>query len=238
MRLIPIIAERASMLMAIDEAILTAISEGKSPNTLRFYRWNPPAVSIGYFQSAKKVVNLDYLKQNKIDLVRRATGGGAVYHDQELTYSLFIDQNKLNNGDDILMSYEEICSAIITGLKTIGIDAQFSPINDLLTNSKKFSGNAQTRKHNIILQHGTILLDIDIKRMFSVLNVSEEKISDKKIEAISQRVTSLKSEGLENNFDTIMKALVKGFETKLNIKFEEFPLTDYELMLANQLEKT
>ncbi len=229
MRLLPDMQASAATLMATDEAILTAITENKSPPTVRFYQWTPPAVTIGYFQNPQKEVDLEYLKQNKIDLVRRITGGGAVYHDKELTYTLFVPTDQIS--EDILESYKIICGAIVNGLKTIGINAQFSPINDLLINNKKFSGNAQTRKNGIIMQHGTILLEVDKDKMFSVLNITKEKISDKQITELKQRVTSLSAETKIKDFAKVRNALVEGFEQQFNTEFTLGQLTEYEIRL-------
>ncbi|MBS1266070.1 MAG: Lipoate-protein ligase A subunit 1 [Candidatus Woesearchaeota archaeon] len=223
----------AYTLMATDEAILTAITQKKAPATLRFYQWKPQAVSIGYFQSAKKEVNKNYLFENGIYLVRRITGGGAVFHDKELTYTFFIHKDHVS--DNIVESYKIICGAIIKGLKTIGINAKFSPINDLLINNKKFSGNAQTRRDNIIMQHGTILLEVDKNKMFSALNVPIEKISDKKIKELKNRVTSLKEEEKVCSFDKVRAALLKGFE-KFG-KISKANLSKFEIQLKDQLLK-
>jgi len=229
MRLLPDMQASAATLMATDEAILTAITENKSPPTVRFYQWTPPAVTIGYFQNPQKEVDLEYLKQNKIDLVRRITGGGAVYHDKELTYTLFVPTDQIS--EDILESYKIICGAIVNGLKTIGINAQFLPINDLLINNKKFSGNAQTRKNGIIMQHGTILLEVDKDKMFSVLNITKEKISDKQITELKRRVTSLSAETKIKDFAKVRNALVEGFEQQFNTEFTLGQLTEYEIRL-------
>src|SRR5208337_106311 len=88
-------------------------------------------------------------------------------------------------------SYKFICEWIVSGLGTIGINADFVPINDIAVDGRKISGNAQTRKEGVLLQHGTVLYDVDVRKMFSVLNVSAEKISDKMIKSAEERVTSV-----------------------------------------------
>jgi len=236
-RLIELTINDAYMNMAIDEAILTMIQKGKSPNTIRFYRWNPSAVSIGYFQSLIDEVNVEACKQLNVDIVRRITGGGAVYHDYngEITYSVIAYKEKLP--EDILESYHVLCNGIVLGLKKLGLNPAFKPINDIVVNGKKISGNAQTRKLNAILQHGTILIDVDVEKMFKVLKVSDEKIKDKMIKSVKERVTSIKNElGKEVNFNEVGEALKKGFEEALNIKLSLGKLTEEEKALAEKLK--
>ncbi len=190
--------------MAIDEALLEGL--GDTP-TLRLYGWRPAAVSIGYFQSLEREVNVTTCNKYGIDVVRRITGGGAVFHDSELTYSFLTKSYDKN----IMESYKVICDAVIIGLGRLGFSAKFSPINDITINGKKVSGNAQTRKKNVLLQHGTILLDADIEKMFSVLKVAPEKIHDKTITDARQRITVL-----NRTFDETATALKAGFGEKFN----------------------
>ncbi len=133
-RLIDIRIDNCFNNMALDEAIMTAYAngEGVAAGTIRFYRWKPSAVSIGYFQSMKRELNLDECKRQGVDFIRRVTGGGAVYHDLhgELTYSLITPQNNSLIPRDILKSYELICGALVQGLQKLGISAVFEPVND------------------------------------------------------------------------------------------------------------
>lgn len=179
------------MAMALDEAASNSIKAGGSP-TIRFYQWQPSAVSIGYFQSMEDEVDLDACRQLGIDTVRRNTGGGTVYHDNEgeITYSVIAPESLF--GKDIMASYKLICGWIVVAFSMLGIPAEFRPINDILTGGKKISGNAQTRRNKVLLQHGTILYDLDVRKMFSVLRISREKISDKMISAVEDRVTCVK----------------------------------------------
>jgi len=231
----------AYMNMAIDESILRTKLESSVPNTLRLYRWRPSAVSIGYFQIAEQEVNLEACSALNIDLVRRITGGGAVYHDYagELTYSLIVDESEAKIPRDITKSYEVICLGIVEGLRALGIDAVFKPINDITVNGRKISGNAQTRRWGMVLQHGTILVDADIGTMFKVLKVSKEKISDKQIKAVEERVTTVKKE-LDQavTFEGMASAIKSGFERALDIDLVDQPLTDRELSLARELRET
>ncbi len=214
----------AAMNMAIDEALLTL-----SNNVLRIYSWEPKAVSIGIFQSLNKEVDMKKIKENNYDVVRRYTGGGAVFHDQEITYSVVMSEIK----GTILDSYKEICNALIIALKKIDIDSNFAGVNDIVVNNQKISGNAQTRKNGKILQHGTILVDVNVKKMFSLLIVPNEKIRDKSIKEVEKRVTSVKKLG--KNPENLKKYIQQGFEEHFNIRFEESVLTKEEEELAKKL---
>ena len=224
--------------MAIDRAILVANSRGIVPPTVRFYHWLPPAISIGYFQSLTEEIDLDCCKKNGVDYVRRITGGGAVFHENELTYSIVIPEDHKEIPKNIMDSYGRICGAIMKGLKHFGIDSTYHPINDILSNGKKISGNAQTRKHKTVLQHGTVLLDVDVEKMFTLLKVSNEKLIDKLVSDVKQRVTSAKHVlNREVFFDEIVDDMKKGFEDEFNVKLIEGDLTDEEQNLATDFEK-
>jgi lipoate---protein ligase len=225
---------RASINMGLDEAVLESVSKGNSLPVLRLYGWSPPAVSIGYFQSLHAEVNVDECERSGVDIVRRITGGGAVFHDSELTYSLICPQKMMP--DDILKSYEIICGGIIEGLGILGIEACFAPLNDITAGGKKISGNAQTRRMGCVLQHGTILLDVDVKRMFSLLRVPDEKMRDKIMAAASDRVTSvrhmLKS---DIGYDIAVDAFKRGFGMSLGLDYEVDEPSVYESDRASEL---
>ncbi|MFH1132916.1 MAG: biotin/lipoate A/B protein ligase family protein [Nanoarchaeota archaeon] len=182
--------------MAIDEAIMEAVREGRSPPTIRLYGWSPSAVSIGFFQGLRNEVDVGACQEAGVTVVRRITGGGAVYHDKEgeVTYSLIAPEGMFPK--NIIESYRGICQPIIDALADFGIAAAFQPINDIIVgeglNARKISGNAQTRRGGILLQHGTILWDVDVDRMFSLLKVSDEKMRDKLVHSVKKRVTCVK----------------------------------------------
>jgi lipoyltransferase/lipoate-protein ligase len=238
-RLIDMRIEDAPTQMAIDEAIaINRLPEG-NPNTVRLYRWKPSAVSIGYFQSLEKEVNLDECSRLGVDIIRRITGGGAVFHDYngEITYSLVAPETDPKMPRDILASYQVICGAIIHGLKRLGVDAEFKPVNDIAAGGKKISGNAQTRRHGVVLQHGTVLVDSDIPTMFRVLRVSDAKISDKMIKAVEERVTNVRRYlGRKVSFTEARDALVYGFEDIFDVHLEPGRLTAGEERTVGELK--
>ena len=212
--------------MGIDEALMRTAVAGEP--VLRLYGWTPAAVSIGYFQGLEEEVDLDACKKHGVDVVRRVTGGGAVFHDQELTYS-FVTRDFTEN---ILESYKDICAGILLGLKKIGIEGQFAPLNDLIVNGKKFSGNAQTRRGGVLLQHGTILLQVDVDKMFDLLKVPSEKMKGKLISDVKQRVT-----GIGRTFDETAQAVTEGFEQHYGVNLEPMDLSEEQLTLAEDFAK-
>jgi len=174
-RMLRLQANDAFINMALDEAISKSVAESKSVPTIRFYTWEPSAVSIGFFQGIHEEVNLNKCRELGVDVVRRRTGGGAVYHDSsgEITYSVIAPEKMMPKG--ITESYHLICGWIVKSLDLLGIKSEFKPINDIITDFKKISGNAQTRRDGILLQHGTILYDLDVEKMFSMLKVLQQK---------------------------------------------------------------
>ena len=197
----------AALNMAIDEALIEYI--GDLP-ILRIYGWRPAAVSIGYFQSIKEEVDLEKCSKIGVDFVRRITGGGAVLHESELTYS-FITKRYPQN---IMESYRWICEAIVASINGLGFDASFIPLNDIVVKGKKVSGSAQTRRNGVLLQHGTILLGVDVDKMFCILKVPSEKLKDKIIKDVKGRVTSLS--GI--TFEEMASSLKSSFATKFDAK--------------------
>jgi lipoate-protein ligase A len=232
--------------MAVDEAILKARIENKVPNTLRFYQWNPSAVSIGRFQTLKDEIHVDNCKQHGVDVVRRISGGGAVYHDStgEVTYSIIAKLTDLGCKDlDILSAYQKICSGLNEAVKFLGTKAEYRPPDpkrcpNLAISGKKISGNAQTSKKGVLLQHGTFLLDIDHEKMFTFLRVPWAKTLDDVLAVSKRKLTSARQE-LGSNFSTqeAYKALVGGFKKALNIELVEESLTEYEQKLAEKIRK-
>ncbi len=217
-RMIPFRYFNAAMNMAIDETIMEGIRSGVTPPTIRFYGWEPSAVSIGYFQGVEYEVNRQACRQAGVDVVRRITGGGAVYHDRdgEITYSILGPLSEFPA--DVTESYRRICGHIIDAFQMLGIESSFQPINDISVDDKKISGNAQARKRGIFLQHGTILYRVSVDTMFTLLTVSKEKISDKLIRSVKKRVTSLtdiKPVPFEELADALEKAFSQGREVEM-----------------------
>jgi lipoate-protein ligase A len=224
--------------MSIDESIMIHVGQNSSPPTLRLYGWSPAAVSIGYFQGLSQEIDLDECKKMGVDYVRRITGGGAVFHESEVTYSLAIQHINSIIPQNVLESYKVICGGIIDGLSEFGVEARFVPLNDILVNGKKISGSAQTRRNRSLLQHGTILMDTDLDKMFTILKVPSEKIKDKLISDVKERVTSLKDVlQKEVDFDDVCSKIANGFQSSLNLELVKGELSETEISLANEIKR-
>ena len=240
-RFIDLETHDAYMNMAIDEAIMLAMREGKAPPTLRLYRWKPSAVSIGTFQGMDDEVDVEFCKSKDIDFIRRITGGGAVYHDfnGEVTYSIIMPKGHPLALNDILDSYKLLCGGIVKALNHLDIkNGEFKPINDVTVGEKKVSGNAMTRRHDCVLQHGTTLLDLDVNLMFTILKVPQEKISDKMISDVKERVTSIQEIlNRQVHINELRDALTLGFSEALEIELVLGKLSTEEQQRAEILAK-
>ena len=241
-RVIPIEVYNAYMNMAIDEAIFRTRIEGLAPNTIRFYRWQPSAVSIGRFQKVENEVYIENCRKYGVDIVRRISGGGTVYHDSqgEITYSVIVDK-KLLEVQNIAVIYRKICNGIIEALRVFGLNADFSPGSErqcpnIVVNGKKVSGSAQAHSGNVVLQHGTLLLDVDLNRMFNLLKVPWARSVADVVCVAQNKITSLRHElGFKPKIEAVYSALVNGFKKALKIEVSEGSLSDYEMKLARKL---
>jgi len=233
--------------MAVDEAIFITTKEKNLSPTLRFYRWRPSAVSIGYAQNVGEEVNLKECKRLKMDVVRRYTGGGAIFHDDELTYSFISKTDGYQHFDDLLASYKQVCWGIIKGLSELGISVKFREVrnklssrekvpcfmanskHDLIVNEKKVLGNAQRRTKEVFLQQGSLPLSYNfnlINRIFPGSN------------GFKNRATSI-SEILDQeiSLEKIKEKLLFGFTSHFSVNFKEGTLSEEEQSLARKLFK-
>ena len=170
--------------MAFDEFCLESLPIDEPV----FYLWqNRPAVIVGYNQEVNTEVNLEYLKANDIALVRRVTGGGAVYHDLgNLNYTI------VGRSEDLERDYPEYASLMMKALQTLGIPATLSGRNDILVKGKKISGFAKRVSRNRLMVHGTLMYDVDLDKLTQVLNPSATKLQSKGIASVRSRVANLR----------------------------------------------
>lgn len=230
--------------MAVDEAILSARIAGMVPNTLRFYRWKPSAVSVGRFQDVFNEVYVENCRKCGVDIVRRITGGGAVYHDDvgEITYSVVVKEGDLGFVD-VTSTYNMICKGLIEAAKMLGITADFNPGDpkkcpNVTINRRKISGSAQSRRKGVLLQHGTFLLDTNLEKMFTFLRVPWAKTCMEVIPVAEKRLTSVKEElGTRIPIEEAHQALVRGFQKTFKAQPVEGKLTSYEQKLAEKLRR-
>lgn len=241
-RLLKLETHNAFMNMAIDESILRARIGGLVPNTLRFYRWKPSAVSIGRFQRIEDEVQLENCRKCGVDVVRRITGGGAVYHDaaNEITYSVIAKKRDLET-EDIAAIYAGIYAGLAEALKIFGINADFNEgtsrtCPNLTVSGKKISGSAQSHKMGVVLQHGTLLLRVNLGKMFTLLRAPWAKTRMEIVNIARHKISSLNNE-LDRTVSVqeIHQALIKGFGKALNVRLLEGELTTSEQELARKL---
>ena len=169
--------------MAFDEYCLESLPIDEPV----FFLWqNKPAVIVGYNQEVNTEVNLDYLKEKGIDLVRRVTGGGAVYHDLEnLNYTI------VGRSEDLERDYPEYAALMMKALQALGVPATLSGRNDILVEGKKVSGFAKRVCKNRLMVHGTLMYNVDVDVLTHVLNPSTTKLQSKGIASVRSRVTNL-----------------------------------------------
>ena len=232
--------------MALDEAISTSVRQRLSPPTLRLYQWDRPSVTIGYFQKIAEV-NTEYCTGQGYPVVRRATGGRAVLHDAELTYSFSSPaKSSLFNGG-LFENYVVISNALIKGLNLIGIKAGISFVKkrnsvhrnsacfksvsygEITVGEKKVIGSAQKKYSDGFLQQGSIMLSFKAGELNNVLNGSNE--DDFK------EIGSISDSGKEVTFNELKKRLKEAFEKELNVKLISDAPSRFELSLAKELEK-
>jgi lipoate-protein ligase A len=231
-RLIPFQAFPGAMNMALDECLAERVATGLSPATVRLYGWHPSAVSIGRFQGLLDEVDVDECRRRGVDIVRRRTGGGAVYHDREgeITYSVIARDREMP--EDIGACYRSVCGCLIDALGSLGVGAEFRPVNDILVYGKKISGSALTRREGAFLQHGTLLLSVDTAQMFAVLKVSRAKASDKDLASVEERVTAL-DRHCDASKEEVLSALERSFADELGC--ERGTLTHDEFRRAEEI---
>jgi len=240
-RMIQDTPQSAAWNMAVDEAILT-MSPALNRPTLRFYSWQRPTLSLGYFQSVTEV-DAEACGQHDIDLVRRPTGGRAVLHHQEVTYSVVTGLDVLPGG--VSASYRQISDVLIDALERLGLKAQLQRSHtkaqssvcfdtpsfaELTVSGKKVCGSAQTRTKHALLQHGALPLQFDWERMAIAL-----KLSDRVLNILQRQAAGLQ-EFVSITEEDLMRALKQSFELKFG-PLKPSELTDEERKLAKKLSQ-
>lgn len=184
------------MHLALDEVLANEVGEGRRGPTLRIWEWDEPAVVIGSFQSVKNEVDPENAKKYGIQVVRRISGGGAMFMEagSVVTYSIYAPAD-LVQGMSFADSYAFLDEWAIIALKSLGIDAVYQPLNDITSPSGKIGGAAQKRLGSgAVLHHVTMSYDMDGQKMTEVLRIGREKISDKGITSAAKRVDPLRSQ--------------------------------------------
>lgn len=235
----------AAINMAIDESLLNWHSEGKIAPTLRFYGWNTPTLSAGQFQKVHKSINFDAIEQYQCQFVRRLTGGSAVLHDNELTYSIVVSEEHPAIPTSIREAYHILSKGLYEGFQNLGIPVEYAypdrekarertevcfekaAYYEMVVDGKKLSGNAQTRKKGVLLQHGSIPMSMNIEMLYNLFRFPSENIKIRKREAFKNKAIMINEiTNKEHSYEMMKDAFYKGFKKGLNVKLKPIDLSN------------
>jgi lipoate-protein ligase A len=245
--------------MAIDEAILHALADSAGRPTLRFYQWDPPCLSLGYNE---RCADVDEAACERLGYtwVRRPTGGRAILHTDELTYSVVAPADEPRVSGGIVESYRRLSTGLLAGLRVLGADV-FQVQTEKVTNPqegaacfdtpsnyeitvgrKKLIGSAQVRRREMVLQHGTLPLTGDLGRIFDCLlparpDTHQADLDGRRRWLTARACTLEQALGQIASFEEAAQALAHGFASALNLRLEAGDLTDYERSLAERLRR-
>ncbi len=188
-------AELPHMQMALDEVLLNRVASGEREPTLRIWEWAASSVVLGRFQSVRNEVDMEAAEEHGVTVVRRITGGGAMFNEPRntITYSLYAPE-ELVKGMSFIESYAFLDDWVIQGLRRLGVDAVYQPINDIASSAGKIGGAAQTRRNGVVLHHAMLSYDIDAAKMLQVLRIGREKLSDKGTKSAAKRVSPVRDQ--------------------------------------------
>lgn len=242
--------------MAVDEAIVKIQEKNPVSPTVRFYQWMPAGLSLGYFQNINKEIDINICKENNVDIVRRLTGGRAVLHDKELTYSLILSEKYNYLPKSVLDSYKIISKGILTAFHSLGIEAELKGVEknkkapkgfssacfdapswyEVVVNNKKLVGSAQARKNGVILQHGSIPFDMDVDLLFKLLKSKNEKSRERMKRRFLNKATTVNwLVGEKIKISQLKKALIDAWEKEFAITLVEGELSFAEKQLVDKL---
>lgn len=247
--------------MALDEALLNWHSEGLIPPVIRFYTWEPAALSIGYFQKAEKEIDMVAVEKLGLGFVRRPTGGRGVLHEHELTYSIIVREDYPDMPETVTEAYRVLSEGLLEGFRNLGLDAYFSvPDTDekkadlkkpksavcfdapswyeMVVEGKKVAGSAQTRQKGVILQHGAILIDLDAEKLLSVFRFDSDQAKEKMRRKIPEKAVSINSLRTKPaTAEECASAFKSGFQQALDIQFEPYILSEKQVAYVKSIEE-
>jgi len=244
---------RGAWNMALDESILEHIGRNESAPTLRLYAWEPACLSLGHAQPFADV-DTTRLKQHGWEVVRRATGGRAILHTDELTYSVIAPLDEPTVVGSILESYNRIAQALLMAVKSLELpvemkegkadhDAAPNPVcfevpstYEITVDGKKLIGSAQARRKEGVLQHGSLPLTGDLTRICQALVFENESAREDASKRLLERATTVKSAlGREISWEAAAQAFVQAFEAQLGLSFERGELSESESKRTEEL---
>ena len=223
--------------VALDETLTRRVGAGLRPPTLRFWAWASPAVIIGRFQSVRNEVDEAEAQAMGVGIVRRISGGGAMFVEPAgaITYSLYLPE-ALVTGLSFTESYAALDSWVVEGLRELGVDAWYAPLNDITSAEGKIGGAAQARRAGAVLHHTTIAYELSTDQMTRVLRIGREKLSDKGITSAAKRVGPLRQQ-TDRPRAAIVEHLIESFRRRFGLvegRLEPEELADAERLVREQ----
>jgi lipoate---protein ligase len=225
------------MNMALDEVLTLRVGRGERPPTVRVWGWSNPCVVLGRFQSVQNEVNEDAAHKMGIQIVRRISGGGAMFIEPEgaITYSIYAP-DEIVQGMNFPESYAFFDAWAIEALRDLSIDAWYAPLNDITSSGGKIGGAAQARRGGAVLHHTTMAYRMNIPLMLKVLRIGQEKLSDKGITSAEKRVGPL-SQQTDLPRDVIIERLIGGFRDRYGLidgGFREDEIAEAERLVTDR----
>ncbi len=247
-------AARGAWNMAVDEAILEHVGRGEAAPTLRLYAWQPPCLSLGHAQAVAEV-DFGRLQERGWEMVRRLTGGRAILHTDELTYSVIAPPDEPRLAGSLLQSYQRLGGALLAAVRSLGLSAEMkeraleakkatpNPVcfempssYEITVNGRKLIGSAQARRREGVLQHGSLPLTGDLTRITQVLVYTHEAERQEAAQRLQARAATLEALlGHHVSWDAVAQAFVQAFEVELNLKFAPGALSESERQRADEL---
>ena len=243
--------------MAMDQALAEAAAAGEAPPTLRFYRWHPPAVSLGRHQPIADV-DAEMVQQLGYEIVRRPTGGRAILHTDELTYAVTAAADEPRVSGSLMDAYLRLSNALLSGLQRVGLQAdkaggdvragpnvsaacfEVPSAYEITAHGRKLIGSAQSRRAGYVLQHGSLPLVGDIGRLVDVLALPAEERARLRAELVGRACTLAEALGVAEDdpsldFKHVAQAIIEGFSELLNLTFKPSQPSAAELRHAAEL---
>ena len=213
---------------ALDETLTLRVARGDRLPTLRIWQWSGPCVVLGRFQSVRNEVNDDVLRKNGFDLVRRISGGGAMFIQPEgaITYSLYAPE-EMAAGMSFPESYAFFDAWVIDALRELGVEARYAPLNDITSTNGKIGGAAQARRGGAILHHATMAYQLDGPLMSKILRTGKEKLSDKGVQSADKRVAPLREQTALDR-DVIIHHLIGHFRARFGLVDDQLSREEME----------
>ncbi|HLH62340.1 MAG TPA: biotin/lipoate A/B protein ligase family protein [Ktedonobacteraceae bacterium] len=242
--------QHAAMNMAIDEAVLMHHLAGEAPPTLRVFRWSQPSISLGRFQSIEREILRDVCEQQEVALVRRPTGGRAVYHCDEFTYSIVIGK-RFGVPPGVVAAYAYLAQGLLAALNLLGVRAELSDERvskhpsaacfasstqaDLTSGGFKLVGSAQVWRDDALLQQGSLPLDDRSAEFFAMLRFPDEDARQEALAQYREKTTPLHTFVPGASWNDVAHAFRSGFGEALRVEFVPGELSAPEWEMAQQL---